>query len=146
MPCHTAYHASDSYEYRVSAIRKEVPTMLHMIRRICAQQSWKSFMAEPQLYGRIERMMLANPNLTLVSIRGLNNAVHDPDVKEKVERLSYAACWYGALSDKVTAELCRICQQAENTPGKILLTRELAWWNKHRNNAGHDSSSAVEVT
>ena len=146
MPCHTAYHASDSYEYRVSAIRKEVPKMLNMIRRICAQQSWKSFMAEPQLYGPIERLMLANPKLRLVNVFGFSNKADDPDIEEKVERLSYAACWYGALSDKVTAELCRICQQAENTPAKVLLPAELDWWNKHRNNAGHDSSSAVEVT
>ena len=144
MPCHTAYHPSDTYEYRVRDTRREVPMMLWMIKRICGIIGIHSYLQESPLYDELNNLMAETFRLPLVHIVGLGNTVDDPRAKEKIERLAYAAHWYGALNSLVTAELCRICLLAENTAGKILQPRELTWWNQHRNSMGHDSTPPVE--
>lgn len=143
MPCHTAYHESDDYVYRVRDTRAEVPRMLWMIKRICGVMGIYSYMQENPLYDKLNALMVADPKLRMVNIHGLANTVDDPHATVKIHRLETAAHWYVALNSLVTKELCRICLLAEKTPGKILQQRELNWWARHRNSVGHDSSSAV---
>ncbi len=145
MPCHTAYHETDPYASYVDGTRKAIPRMLWMIKRIGGVMNEYSYLQASPLYDELMELMREDPKLRLVQVKGFMNEVDDPNAAKKITRLKDAAYWYTALNSLVTAELCRLCWQAEHTPGKILQGRELAWWNKHRNSRGHDhdSSSAV---
>ena len=81
MPCHIAYHDSDTYFYRVENARREVPRMLWMIRRICGVMGVYSYMQASPLYDELNELMKGDPKLRLVRTVGLSNTVSDPEAK-----------------------------------------------------------------
>lgn len=139
MPCHTAYHPSDSDISKVKMVRSEGRKLCYHIRTLSVALNSYS---EISLHMQATMALLEKPiPLEMVGIAGFDNHTteHPRIVAAKVKRAGEACMRYTVLFDKLVAEMCRLCVLSEKTKGKFLDDDQAAWWKVHKRSLGHDA-------
>ena len=138
MPCHTAYHPSDSDIGKVQRVRKEGRKLCYHIRTLSVALSAYSEVSQ-QMQAIMTHLEKPIP-LEMVSIAGLDNHTteHPRIVAAKVKRAREACMRYTVLFDRLVAEMCRLCVLSEKTKGKFLDAEMAVWWKDHKGSMGHE--------
>lgn len=134
MPCHVAWHETDTDVEKVFTTAREVPKLMGMIKRLSEAMNVKSDVLE---YEEVIAKLFDGGDLgvQVIVVDFENKPVSGQDDQIAFNRRAGKA--YGYLFDRIVAETCRLCKMSEKRPGKILNLQEAKWWHNHKKSAGH---------